>query len=153
MSSNCVADFSAARTNLRPLYNLWFVLSLTSLSLHRHGHHSAQETRNQQLAGQLSVSRPAALELPSRVSKSHPVSREFRSVCLPSSAHTLALSHVPDLSQIFLSGLTSSMKSYFPLFRSNARCCSFIVFKLHWTSLSSGPGLPVEVVLVRLAPL
>ena len=86
-SSNCVADFSAARTNLRPLHNLRFVLSLTSLSLHRHGHHGAQETRNQQLVGQVSVSRPAALELPSRVSKSHPVPREFRSVCLPSSSH------------------------------------------------------------------
>ena len=33
------------------------------------------------------MSRPAALELPSRVSKSHPVSREIRSVCLPSSSH------------------------------------------------------------------
>ena len=29
------------------------------------------------------------------------------------------------------------MKSCFPLLRSIVRCCSFIVFRLHWTSLSS----------------
>ena len=64
VSSNCVANFSAARTILGPLYKFWFVLSLTSKSFHRHRHHSAQETRNQQTVGQLSVSRPAAPELP-----------------------------------------------------------------------------------------
>ena len=65
-SSNCVTSCSAARTNLHPLYNFWFVLSLPSQSLHRHRHHSAQETRNQHTVGQLSVRRPAALELSSR---------------------------------------------------------------------------------------
>ena len=85
-TSNCVTSFSGARTNLRPLYNFWFVFSLTSLSLHRHGHHNAQETRNQQTVGQLSLSRPAALERPSRVSKSHPVSLEIRTVLPPSNS-------------------------------------------------------------------
>ena len=37
------------------------------------------ETRNLQTVGQLSLSRPAALELPLRVSRSHPVSRRIRS--------------------------------------------------------------------------
>ena len=60
-------------------------LSLTSHSLHRHGHHRAQETRNQQTVEQLSLSRSAALDLPSHVSKSHPVSRAVCSVRPPSS--------------------------------------------------------------------
>ena len=50
------------------------------LSLHCHGHQRPQGTRNQQTAGQMSRSKPAALALPSHVTKSHSVSREIRSV-------------------------------------------------------------------------
>ena len=64
-----------------------FILCTTSLSLHRHGHHGAQETQNLQTVVQLSVSRPTALELPSRVTKSHPMSREIRSGHPPCSSH------------------------------------------------------------------
>ena len=77
-------------------------LSLTSLSLHRHGHHSAQETRNQQSVGQLSVSRPAALEPPSspltRQQVTSSISCENCSVRPPIA--------VSDLSQICMSGFT-----------------------------------------------
>ena len=38
---------------------------------------------------------------------------------------------------LVVSGSISSIKSCFPLFRSIVRCCSFIDFRLHWTSLSS----------------
>ena len=65
-------------------------------------HHSAHETRNQQAVGPLSLSSPAALEVPSRVSKSHPVSREMCSVRPPSSSRgqERVLSRISDLRQI-----------------------------------------------------
>ena len=64
----CPAIAWLISVRLEPIFVLcttfWFVLSLKSLSLHRHGDHNAQETRNQQTVGQLSVSKPNALELP-----------------------------------------------------------------------------------------
>ena len=121
MSSNCVADFSAARTNLRPLYNLWFcfVADVTVSPSPR----TPQRTRNSEPA----TCRAIVCEqtrCPSNsphASASHIQYLASFAVFVSQAAHTLALSHVPDLSQIFLSGLTSSMKSCFPLFRSNAR--------------------------------
>ena len=53
VSSNCVASSSAARTNLRPLYNFWFVLSLTSLSLP--SPRPPQRTRNSEPGNRRSV--------------------------------------------------------------------------------------------------
>ena len=135
MSSDCVANFSVARTNLRPLYNFRVVLSLTSLSLHRHGHHSAQETSEPANCRAVCSGQASCPELPSRFSKSHHVSRDIRSGRPPSSSHVGKSSLCPTLPISARS--TSSTKSCFPLFRSIARWCSFIVFKLRWTSLSS----------------
>ena len=108
----CPAIASPVSVRLEPTFVLCrtsgLFCQLASLSLHRHGHHKAQETRNQQTVGPLYLSRPAAQELPPRVSKSHPVSREIRSVRPPNSSHVDKSSlcpHVSDLGQICMSGL------------------------------------------------
>ena len=67
------------------------------LFLHLHGHHNGQETRKQQTVGQLSRSRQAAPELASRVSKSHPASRDIHSVRPPNSSNVDKSSPFPRL--------------------------------------------------------
>ena len=103
-----------------------------------------QRTRNSEPANCRTV--VCALELSSRVSKSHPVSHRIRSVRPPSSSHVDKTSLCPTFpisarsvcpASFVVSRSISSMKSCSPLFRSIVRCYSFIVFELHWTSLSS----------------
>ena len=72
------------------------------LFLHLHGHHNGQETRKQQTVGQLSRSRQAAPELPSRVSKSHPASRDIHSVRPPNSPHVDKSSPFPTFATLTL---------------------------------------------------
>ena len=76
------------------------------LSLHCHGHQRPQGTRNQQTAGQMSRSRPAALALPSHVTKSHSVSREIRSVrpLCTSQVYPVSHFHLPPGEHVRLDG-------------------------------------------------